>query len=326
MPLIRVSNLDEAALASVLARQAGVVSRRQVLECGGDDVDIRRMLRRRMWARVHVGVYVDHTGPLTWAQRCWSAVEFHWPAALHRETALAWAGLRHDRGGRSTQEPIMLMVEADRNLVPVAGVCVERVRDARMHLSLHRWPPRAQLECALLKVAADRDLAGAIAVLADACQQRRTDPQRLLAALEEQPALPGRALLLQILRDVSTGAFSVLEQRYLNDVERAHGLPTGMRQARELSAGRTVFRDVAYLDQLVLVELDGRFGHRDAGDRWHDLDRDLAAAVAARITVRLGWAQVLAPCRVARSMAEILSARGWSGTPYPCRGACDISG
>jgi hypothetical protein len=63
------SELDAPALASLLRGQSGIVSRRQVLELGGSDADIAARLSRREWARVHPGVYVDHTGPLSWEQR-----------------------------------------------------------------------------------------------------------------------------------------------------------------------------------------------------------------------------------------------------------------
>jgi hypothetical protein len=208
----------------------------------------------------------------------------------------------------------------------VPGIVVERMHDARSWLTPHRWPPRVGVELAVLKVASDRDLAGAIAVIADACQQRRTDVPRLLLALERLGTLRGRAALLEVLCDVDSGAHSVLEHRYLRDVERAHGLPRGERQLRQTAGGRVAIRDVAYAPQQVLVELDGRFGHTDALDRWADLDRDLAAAVHSQMTIRLGWAQVLSPCRVAVAMSSILMARGWAGRPYPCRHGCAVGG
>ena len=62
-------------------------------------------------------------------------------------------------------------------------------------------------------------------VLADACQQRRTTAARLAATLTSMSRLRHRALLLEILGEVASGAYSVLERRYLRDVERAHGLP-----------------------------------------------------------------------------------------------------
>ena len=89
-----------ADLHDALAPQDGVVSRRQVLERGGSDADIERMIRRRVLARVFEGVYVEHTGPLTWRQRAWAAVLYHHPAALagasaRVQVASRWAPSGH---------------------------------------------------------------------------------------------------------------------------------------------------------------------------------------------------------------------------------------
>lgn len=326
MPRRRDSRLDQDALRRLMRRQSGVVSRRQVMEVGGDDVDIRGMIRRRQWARVHEGVYVDHTGPLTRQQRTWAAVLLHWPAAVHRQTALDLHGVRRDRRTPALDEPVWVIIDAARRSpAPVPGVRVERVRGAASWLTSHRWPPRVTVEMALLKVASQRDLAGAVAVLADACQQRRTDVARLLRALERLGNLKGRASLVAVLRDVAEGAYSVLEHRYLRDVERAHGLPAGRRQARASHGGRAVVRDVTYAAEGLVVELDGRFRHRDLEDKWADLDRDLAAAVDSLMTIRLGWSQVLSPCRVAVALAAILGARGWAGTPTGCCPGCPVT-
>lgn len=319
------STLDEDSLAKLMALQKGVVSRRQVLSLNGRDADIRRRIRRRELTVVHPGVYVDHTGPLSIEQREWAAILFHWPAAVHRDSALRLYGVRRDREARRPAAPVHVVVDAARTVTHVPGVEVERVRNVRSWLDGYRYPPRAKVEFALLKVASDRDLEGAVAVLADACAQKKTDPALLVEALHKLKRLPGRQALLEILGDVASGAHSVLERRYLRDVELAHGLPTGERQVGEASGDKRVRRDVKYSAQHILVELDGQFGHRDAEDRWADLDRDLAAAVAASITVRLGWSQVLLPCHVASALATILQARGWSGRPVPCGDDCPIS-
>ncbi|PUA81924.1 hypothetical protein [Nocardioides currus] len=319
------STLDEVTLARLMARQCGVVSRRQVLWAGGRHDDIRRRVRRREWAVIHPGVYVDHTGPLTREQREWAAVLYYWPAALHRESALTLYGVRHDRSRRAPEAAVQVLVDASRTFTPMTGVEVERVREWRTWLSPYRFPPRVKLEFALLKVASSRDLEGAIAVLADACAQKRTDPEQLAATLTRLNRLPQRSALLEILEDAASGAHSVLERRYLRDVERAHGLPRGTRQVVEQAGAKRVRRDVKYAPQATLVELDGQFGHRDAEDRWADLDRDLAAAMADSITVRLGWAQVLAPCRVAAALAHILTARGLTQRPTPCGPGCEVA-
>src|SRR5688500_6685587 len=110
VPRTRASRLDESALARLLGRQEGVLRRAQDLCLGGDDVDIRRKLRRRAWASVHPGVYVEHTGPLTRSQQVWAAVLLHWPAAVHRESALELHGLRQDRRRSSARQPVRLVI------------------------------------------------------------------------------------------------------------------------------------------------------------------------------------------------------------------------
>lgn len=110
-----------------------------------------------------------------------------------------------------------------------------------------RRPPRVRLEDAVLDVASDaRDEAAAVAVLADACQSRRTTAGRLWRRLSARPKLPRRKFLSALLVDVASGAYSVLEHRYLTRVERPHGLPTGRRQ-RVVRTGRgAAYRDVEY--------------------------------------------------------------------------------
>lgn len=191
---------------------------------------------------------------------------------------------------------------------------------------LNRSPPRLRVEHAALTVAARAGSDDeAMAVLADACQLRRTTPDRLASALRGRPTLKRRRLVLEILDDVASGAYSALERRYLVHVERRHGLPTSLRQQRRVRVGRTTaYRDVDYLGLHTLVELDGRLGHELANDRWDDLERDIDSAVAGDLTVRAGWQQVLNPCRLATAVARILMARGWTGQPRPCGPGCPV--
>lgn len=318
------STLDEIGVARILKEQDGVISRAQVLALGGRPCDIRRRLRRKEWTRVFPGTYLHHTGEPTWEQRCWGAVLLLWPAWLHRESALRAHGVRRDRERRGGADPIHVLVEATRTPTPPPGIKVERIRDPGRWVQDNRHPPRAQLEFALLKVAADRDEAGAVAVLADACQQGLTTPERLLVTLRQLPRLPRRALLLEVLGDVAAGTRSVLERRFLLDVERAHGLPVGDRQVRAVSGGRVAYRDVHYGAQGVAVELDGLVGHTDTVDRWSDLERDLAAAEDGVLTLRVGWRQVLSPCRLATLLSRMLGSRGWPGAANPCTPACPL--
>jgi hypothetical protein len=56
--------------------------------------------------------------------------------------------------------------------------------------------------------------------------------------------------------------------------------------------------------------------------RWADLERDLESAARGSTTLRVGWRQVLQPCRTASVVARILAARGWAGSPRACTPGC----
>ena len=307
--------MQSADIAAVLARQDGVICRRQVLECEGTDSDIARMLRRREWACVFPGVYVNHTGPPSWKQRAWAAVLYHQPAALAGASALRAAGL--DVGAESA--PIELVVAWPRRVVDPPGVVTRQLvaYEGAIHGNLS--PPRMRVEQAALHVASRaRTEDAAVAALGNVVQQRRTTAQRLLEALDAQPRLKHRRLLRAVLSDVAMGTNSALERRYLRDVERAHGLPEGRRQPRAGSGEKSAYRDVRYERQAALVELDGKLGHDGTEDRWDDIDRDVASAVDGELTLRAGWRQVLDPCRLATAVATILQARGWEDDAQSC--------
>lgn len=318
-----LASMDEATVAELLEQQDGVLSRRQVLACGGDDNDIERLIRRRIWARIHDGVYVHHTGSPSWTQRAWAAVLYCWPAVLTGSSALRAFGVR--TGRQDDDAPIQVAVDARRFVTPCEGVVVTRLRDFADVALTHLCPPRVRLEHALLTVASGAaDDGSAVGVLADSCQSRRTTAPRLLEALRGRRRLPRRGLLLEILEDVATGAFSVLERLYLRDVERRHGLPPGTRQRRIRRGSRSAYRDVEYREFRTVVELDGRLWHEASADHWADLDRDIESAEQGDLTIRAGMKQVLDPCRLATAVARILTARGWPGRPHPCRPGCPV--
>ena len=221
--------------------------------------------------------------------------------------------VRRPATGRWAPLPVEVAVDGARHVRRIPGISVTRVTDLAAHVQPNRTPHRVRLEHALVHAAsAARTDAEALALLADACQQGRTTATRLVDALEGDCRLPRRRFLLEVMRDVATGTYSVLEHRYLTRVERPHGLPTARRQ-RAVRHGRTsAYRDVEYVGTGVVVELDGRLGHELAADRWQDAERDIDSVLAGDITLRLTWKQVLDPCRSAAVVARVLRARGWS--------------
>ena len=296
-------------LADLLALQSGVVSRRQIHECGHTPADLKRMLRRRELNRVHVGAFVEHSGEPTWLQRAWAAVLSSEPAALYGISAIRAAqgpGMRsHDEAG-----PIHVAVDRHRHVQPPPGVVVHRMLGLDQRVQWNLTPPRVRIEEAVLDVAATAgDRFGAVAVVGNAVQGRLTTAQRLLVPLAGRTRIAHRQVLESVIHDVAAGACSALERAYLRDVERAHGLRRARRQVRASAKG-VVYRDVEY-DGRVVIELDGRLDHTSPRDRDRDLDRDLDAAVAGRATARLGWGQVVGrPCVTARKVYRLLVACG----------------
>jgi len=308
--------MDE--LTELMILQAGVISRRQVLLAGGSDHDIRRLLRRREWALVHDGVYVDHTGPLTWLQRAWAAVLVMWPAALCHHSALRASdgpGRRdHHDGG-----PIHVAVHRGRRVRAPVGVVVHRLTDLDAKTQWNGSPPRLRVEEAALDVAAEAPTDfDAIGVLADAVQSRRTTADRLLDALRKRTRIARRRFIRTVLEDVRLGACSALEHAYLTRVERPHGLPSANRQLRA-SSRAPMYRDVVYLAHGLVVELDGRMFHDNARARDRDLDRDLDGAVDGLTSIRIGWGQAVGrPCVTAQKISRILNRLGWLGPILQC--------
>ena len=156
------------------------------------------------------------------------------------------------------------------------------------------------------------------------CQAGLTTAARLRAELATRPRQRWRSLLLDLLADVADGVQSPLERRYLQRVERAHGLPRGERNHQEGGPGTHLYRDVRYRQYCLLIELDGLEAH--PGRHAHrDRRRDNRSARDEHTTLRYGWHEVTGePCDVAVEVAEVLAARGWTDPPRRCGPGCTI--
>lgn len=208
-----------------LARaQAGVVSRDQAMRLGLTPDVVRAAVKARRWQRIHRGVYALFTSPLPEPSRVWAGLLWAGNgAALAGPTAIRQYGVNlADPDGR-----IHLLVDHERRIGSTDSVRVTRRRDLQRFVHPVRQPPTLRLEDAVLHHAANGpEVAAGLGLLADACQSRRTTPDRLHAALLDLPALRNRQIWAAVLDDVATGAHSFLEISYLRRVERAHGLPT----------------------------------------------------------------------------------------------------
>lgn len=311
----RVYDHDSVDVDEALRQQSGVIARRQALDAGMRSHDIRRLLRRNEWARAHDGIYVNHTGPLTWLQRAWAAVLYAAPAALCLESALADGGpvihVAVGRGRGVLAEPY--------------GVRIHHLAHLQGRVLWNLGPPRVRFEEAVLDVACQAvSEFDAIAVLANACQSRRTTARRILLALDARPRIRRRRWLRAVVVDIAEGTCSVLEHAYLNRVERAHGLPPATRQKRSASSVGACYRDAEYGQRLV-VELDGLLFHDSASARNRDFERDLDAAVDGRSTIRLSYRQVFdRPCQTAAKITQVMRRHGITVSGHSCGPGCEF--
>ena len=311
-------------LARTLADQAGVISRRQVIDLGLEPHDLRRLVRRRDLTLLHPGVYVDHTGDPSWIQRAWAGVLACASYDTRRRggtsrgddlgAALAGASAMRAADGPGRREdatPIVVAIARDRRVLAPAGLTVVRTFGLADRVMWNVGPPRMRYDEAALDVAlATADQLSAVGAIARAVQSRHTTAVRMQESLALRARAPRRLFLQSVLADVARGTCSVLEREYLVRVERPHGLPSGQRQSRAGTIGGVVYRDVAVGTQL--VELDGRLFHDTAEQRDRDFERDLDAAVSGQGTVRLTWGQVVhRPCSTAAKLSALFERAGW---------------
>ena len=212
------------------------------------------------------------------------------------DRAIRW---RLDRGGWTSihvhgliREPppiIELVVDRERRVATPVGTKVHRRTSVNRAVDELHWPWRTTVEETILDVS------------------HKGPSDELMPCWAE----PSSA--------VADGAESAMEVRYLRDVERAHGLPTGRRQHTSVSGGREL-HDVAYDEQRVLVELDGRLGHEGFEAQRKDGRRDRRGAGSGWLSARAYWDDVaLTPCQLAVEVGSILHSRGWDRSPLPCR-------
>jgi hypothetical protein len=298
----------------------------------------RTKVRAGRWQPIVPGIFATFTGPVPVPARIWALVLHCGPGAVvGGEAALYLAGLRE-----RPPERVVVCVPHGRRPVPRAGLQVRERRGLAQMTHPGSSLPRLRVEEAVLDVADEQNCAdGVVDILSAVVQRRLTTSERLTATLRRRPRHRWRALVWDVLGDTASGAHSVLERRYLVDVERAHGLPVGERNRPEpLSpdrraglgrpdgagrldgAGRVRYRDVRYRQWSVVAELDGWWTHPPEA-AFRDRARDNAAVRGGEVPLRYGWREVAGnPCGVAREVAAVLRDRGWTGAVRPCGPHC----
>lgn len=239
-------------LRDLLDAQAGVFARWQLTALGLDLQAVETLLRSGRWQRPRWGVYVTFTGPLPRRAQMWVAVLRAGPqAVLSYQSAAELDGFAPTPG-----RLIHVTVPLAQRVVTIPGLVVHR--SGRFDLARHpaRMPPRTRVEETALDLAQTaRAFDDAFGWISRPCNARLTTPQLLRTAMRSRGRVRWRAQLDCALSDIADGAMSVLENRWVRDVERAHGLPAAERQVPVVRNGLAYRLDNLYRELGIGVEL-----------------------------------------------------------------------
>lgn len=298
----------DALIADLAGTQHGVVTRRQLLEVGVSADALRHRVRNDRLHRIHPGVYAVGHQALSRDGDLLALLLACGPTAfLGARSALAFHRVLEDRrrgcdvvlpGRGGTRGPdraiVSRMGTVDwRDVVVIRGIRVATVARALADAT-------GTLD--------DRSLTKAIA---EADYLRVLDRGAVGAALARTPTRAGAARLRQALgedeRELSREEFVLLFLDLCNrhDLERPQvdvRLDTGRR-----SPGQT---DLVYLDERVIIELDGARAHLTRHRFEEDRRRDSYLTAHGWITLRFTWRRIMFDDHaVAGEVAAVLARR-----------------
>lgn len=297
------------ALRALASAQGGAISAQQLTSLGFPLHSAGRLIRQGHWCRLATGVYLVGAGDPSWSARAWAGVLLG-----GSRSRLAFGAAGHLWGLVDEPRTVTVLVPKGSDVVDRDGWVFRRETDGVREGRSPGAPPRTTIEDTVVDLCTEASEGEVLDLVTRAVQTRRTNARRILACVDGRRRVRHRRHLHALLDDVIEGAQSVLELRYLRDVERAHGLPRGARQARA-RRGRA-YRDIRYDGYSTLVELDGQV---HAEERLRDVRRDNAALLEGEVTLRYGWADVTErSCRVAWEVAALLRRQGWTGEFRRC--------
>jgi hypothetical protein len=259
----RKALFDRAALAELIVRQNGVVTRSQTRRCEMSDEALRHRIRDDgSWRVLLPGVYVTNTGTPTLSQRQMAAVLYAGPGSVitgpaalvkHRirapQTRSVDVLIPHERRRRSLDfVRVHRTVRMPSLVYPVGQVCFVP-------------PDRAVADT----VRGLRDLSEVRAVVADGVQRGTVLIWQLTDELSCGP-VQGSARLRRVLEEVADGIRSSAEGDLRTLVKRER-LPEPMYNPR-LLAGDTFIAvpDAWWPDAGVAAEIESRQWHLSPGD------------------------------------------------------------
>jgi hypothetical protein len=262
----RTAQYDRRRLASLAARQHGVIARAQAFECGMTERVVDYRIRGGgPWKVLLPGVYLTHTGRPDGAAREMAALLYAGPQSVLTGVA---ALRRHDLSAgqpgvtdRKLADPVDVLVPVSSRRTDVAFARLHRTRRLPRGFCVagevrFAFTPRAVADA----VRPMADLADVRAVVAEAVQRRRCSIEQLADELAAGP-VPGSALFRQALAEVAEGVRSTAEAD-LRDLIRWARLPAPLYNPRLLVGDEFLaMPDCWWPESGVAGEADSRAWH-----------------------------------------------------------------
>lgn len=273
-------------LGDLIARQSGMVARRQLLDMAFDADRVRNQVAAGRWVPRSPRVLSTTTGELTWQQRCWLGVLHAGPHSLIGSlTAAGIWGLE-----RWARPHVTVLVDDELSFEPVPGISFFRSRRPFDLLASSRnGLPVVRLEPAILLFAAyEAQPRAAHGVLAASVQQRLTTATRLEEWIDLLRPLRRARAFRGSLVDIGAGAHSAAELA-VRRMCRRHRLALPDRQTpRTDRAGTRRWTDCEWDlpgGGVLILEVDGSF-HLEVGQWSADIRRARRLTSRQRIVVR----------------------------------------
>jgi hypothetical protein len=250
--------LDDRAVASLMIRQRGVLSRSQAPGLGISRSALQHRLRPGgPWQRLLPGVYLTVTGTPTWEQLETAAVLHAGPHGV----LTGPAALRNYRIRVADSRVIDVLVPAQRQVTSAGFVAIHRTRRMPQTVIVDLALRFAPVERAIADTVRSLDgLAEARAIVAGAVQQRQCTIEQLAAELRAGPIRDSQRLRA-VLAEVIAGIRSPAEADFRTLIIRS-GLPRPLFNARLFLGEAFLAQPDAWWPEYGLaVEVDSREWH-----------------------------------------------------------------
>lgn len=284
-------------------RQAGVIARRQLGELGLSDGDIRGLLAQGHIVRLLPGVYTARAAPATWTRRAWAAVLWSESPLSHRSAARMW-----DIPGPHPRTIHVTTGRALRRTAP--GITVHRTELAADCIATFDGLPLTDRVTTIIDLLRSERGARARDLLDYSVRLGAVDADVLLDAVQREPGRVGNTALRKLVAGIEPGADAESE-RVLHRLLRRAGVTGSTPQYRvRLPSGRFAFIDIAFPEQRLAIEVDGRRSHgKDAAQFESDRTRQNELIAAGWRVLRFTWRNLRDdPDGVIRKIIQLLAA------------------